>query len=84
MNTFDNSFRAVSNRSIKLREEREKYYTEKDGARVKSVSARYPAYAGTALEAKHGGKKNAKIDRFNREKGRQSDGDAESGKQNNP
>ena len=57
MNTFDNSFRAVSNRSIKLREEREKYYTEKDGARVNSISARRPAYAGTVLEAKHGGRK---------------------------
>ena len=56
MNTFDNSFRAVSNRSIKLREEREKYYTEKDGARVNSISARKPAYAGTVLEAKHGGR----------------------------
>lgn len=81
---FDKSFRAQNNRDLKLRKERELYRTEKDGARVKSVSARYPAYAGTALEAKHGGKKNAKIDRFNREKGRQSDGDAESGKQNNP
>jgi len=57
MNIFDNSFRAVSNRSIKLREEREKYYTEKDGARVNSISARRPAYAGTVLEAKHGGRK---------------------------
>ena len=57
MNTFDNSFRAVSNRSIKLREEREKYYTEKDGARVNTISARRPAYAGTVLEAKHGGRK---------------------------
>jgi len=57
MNIFDNSFRAVSNRSIKLREEREKYYTEKDGARVNSISARKPAYAGTVLEAKHGGRK---------------------------
>lgn len=57
MNIFDNSFRAVSNRSIKLCEEREKYYTEKDGARVNSISARRPAYAGTVLEAKHGGRK---------------------------
>lgn len=57
MKTIDNSFRAVSNRSIKLREEREKYYTEKDGARVNTISARRPAYAGTVLEAKHGGRK---------------------------
>lgn len=54
---FDKSFRAQNNRDLKLRKERELYRTEKDGARVKSVSARYPAYAGTALEAKHGGKK---------------------------
>lgn len=57
MKTFDNSFRATSGREIKLREEREKYYTEKDGARVNTISARKPAYAGTVLEAKHGGRK---------------------------
>lgn len=63
MKTFDNSFRATSSREIKLREEREKYYTEKDGARVNTISARRPAYAGTVLEAKHGGKKqNAKTE----------------------
>ena len=56
MKTFDNSFRATSGREIKLREEREKYYTEKDGARVNTISARRPAYAGTVLEAKHGGR----------------------------
>lgn len=57
MKTFDNSFRATSGREIKLREEREKYYTEKDGAKVNTISARRPAYAGTVLEAKHGGRK---------------------------
>ena len=63
MKTFDNSFRATSSREIKLREEREKYYTEKDGARVNTISARKPAYAGTVLEAKHGGRKqNAKTE----------------------
>jgi len=63
MKTFDNSFRATSGREIKLREEREKYYTEKDGARVNTISARKPAYAGTVLEAKHGGRKqNAKTE----------------------
>lgn len=50
-------FRDASNREIKLRKERDLYFTEKDGARVKSVSTRLPAYAGTTLQAKHGGRK---------------------------
>lgn len=49
-------FRDVSNKEIQLRKERDRYFTEKDGSRVKSVSARLPAYAGTALQAKHGGR----------------------------
>lgn len=49
-------FRDASNREIKLRKERDLYFTEKDGARVKSVSTRLPAYAGTSLQAKHGGR----------------------------
>lgn len=49
-------FRDTSNKEIKLRKERDLYFTEKDGAKVKSVSARLPAYAGTSLQAKHGGR----------------------------
>lgn len=49
-------FRDVSNKEIQLRKERDRYFTEKDGSRVNSVSARLPAYAGTALQAKHGGR----------------------------
>ena len=44
-------------RLVKLSKERDMYFTEKDGTRADSVSVRYPAYAGTALQAKHGGKK---------------------------
>ena len=43
-------------RLVKLSKERDMYFTEKDGTRADSVSVRYPAYAGTVLEAKHGGR----------------------------
>lgn len=43
-------------RLVKLSKERDMYFTEKDGTRADSVSVRYPAYAVTALQAKHGGK----------------------------
>ena len=43
-------------RLVKLSKERDMYFTEKDGMRADSVSVRYPAYAGTVLQAKHGGK----------------------------
>lgn len=53
-------FRDVTNKEIQLRKERDRYFTEKDGAKVKSVSASLPAYAGTTLQAKHGGRKENK------------------------
>ena len=43
-------------RLVKLSKERDMYFTEKDGTRADSVSVRYPAYAGTVLQAKHGGR----------------------------
>ena len=43
-------------RLVKLSKERDMYFTESDGRRADSVSVRYPAYAGTVLEAKHGGR----------------------------
>lgn len=50
-------------RLVKLSKERDMYFTESDGRRADSVSVRYPAYAGTALQARHGGKKqNAKTE----------------------
>ena len=48
--------REVSSAEVKLRKARDMYFMEKDGAKVKSVSARLPAYAGTSLQAKHGGR----------------------------
>lgn len=43
-------------RLVRLSKERDMYFTESDGRRADSVSVRYPAYAGTALQAKHGGR----------------------------
>lgn len=61
-------------RLVKLSKERDMYFTEKDGTRADSVSVRYPAYAGTALQAKRGGRLNAKAGGFNRKEVRKSDG----------
>ena len=50
-------------RLVKLSIVRDMYFTEMDGTRADSVSVRYPAYAGSVLQARHGGKKqNAKTE----------------------
>ena len=49
------SARDRAKKSIKAWKTSEMEMTERDGERADSVSVRYPAYAGTVLEAKRGG-----------------------------
>lgn len=56
MKSDENWYRSVKHGERKLKQARKNYYNEKNGRECKTYSATHKAYAGTKLEAKHGGR----------------------------
>lgn len=56
MRNDDTWYRSVKYDERKLKQARKNYYNEKNGRECKTYSATHKAYAGTQLEAKHGGR----------------------------
>lgn len=56
MRNDDTWYRSVKYSERKLKQARKNYYNEKNGRECKTYSATHKAYAGTKLEAKHGGR----------------------------
>lgn len=55
MRSDDTWYREVKRGERKMKQARKNYYNEKNGRECRTYSARHKAYAGTPLEAKHGG-----------------------------
>ena len=56
MRNDENWYRSVKHGERKLKQARKNYYNEKNGRECRTYSATHKAYAGTKLEAKHGGR----------------------------